>query len=103
MFDMSENTENTEKLIDVEAVLFKHVPTLQCYPVPLRRLLIWGLKDEWVEPGVGKTLHRDLNISLLYTIEDAGHCPMETHPEQVHRIMDKSDAAMRQIRESGPQ
>ena len=41
MFDMS---EATEKSIDVEAVIFKHVPTLQRYPVPLRRLLIWGLK-----------------------------------------------------------
>ncbi len=41
MFDMS---ENTEKSIDVEAMLFKHVPKLQRYPAPLRRFLIWGLK-----------------------------------------------------------
>ncbi|HBS05673.1 MAG TPA: hypothetical protein DEA96_11955 [Leptospiraceae bacterium] len=61
-------------------------------------LLIWGLKDEWVEPGVGKTLHRDLNISLLYTIEDAGHCPMETHPATVNKIIDENDSVLRQLR-----
>ena len=41
MFDMP---ETTEKSVDVEAVLFKHVPALQRYPFPLRRLLISGLK-----------------------------------------------------------
>ena len=33
MFDMA-----TEKSVDVEAVLFTHVPALQRYPFPLRRL-----------------------------------------------------------------
>ena len=41
MFDMP---ETTEKSVDVEAVLFKHVPALQRYPFPLRRLFIWVLK-----------------------------------------------------------
>ena len=41
MFDMP---ETTEKSVDVEAVLFTHVPALQRYPFPLRRLFIWVLK-----------------------------------------------------------
>ena len=41
MFDMP---KTTEKSVDVEAVLFTHVPSLQRYPFLLRRLLIWGLK-----------------------------------------------------------
>ncbi|MBI39840.1 MAG: hypothetical protein CMF59_09585 [Leptospiraceae bacterium] len=77
--------------------------TLQMAQSNLPALLIWGDGDEWVVPEVGRALHQDIKLSLLYMIEGAGHCPMETHPEQVHRIMDKSDAAMRQIRESGPQ
>ncbi len=41
MFDMP---ETTKKSVDVEAVLFTHMPALQRYPFPLCRLLIWGLK-----------------------------------------------------------
>ena len=39
MFDMS---ETNKKLIDVEAILFAHVPVLQRYPILVRRLLVWG-------------------------------------------------------------
>ena len=41
MFDMP---KTTEKSVDVEAVLFTHVPALQRYPFALRRLFIWVLK-----------------------------------------------------------
>ena len=41
MFDMP---GTTEKSIDAEAVLFKHKPALQRYPILPRRLLVWGLK-----------------------------------------------------------
>ena len=62
MFDMSENTENTEKSIDLEAVLFKHLPVLQCYPVPLRRLLIWGLKALVNEDRINQFLRANDNL-----------------------------------------
>ncbi len=53
MFDMA---RTTKKSIDVEAVLFKHVPALQRYPVPLRRLLIWGLRGLANEDRINRFL-----------------------------------------------
>ena len=53
MFDMP---ETTEKSVDVEAVLSKHVPALQRYPVPLRRLLVWGLKTLVNEDRINRFL-----------------------------------------------
>ena len=54
MFDMS---EITEKSIDVEAVLFKHLPALQRYPFPLRRFLIWMIKALVNEDRINRFLH----------------------------------------------
>ena len=41
MFDL---LETTEKSMDVETILFQHLPSLQRYPFMLRRLLILGLR-----------------------------------------------------------
>ncbi len=54
MFDMS---ETTKKSIDVEAILIKHLPALQQYPVPFRRLLVWGLKSLVNEDRINRFLH----------------------------------------------
>jgi len=53
---MSENFENS---IDVEAVLFEHMPTLQRYSVPLRRLLILRLKKLSNEDLINRFLQYD--------------------------------------------
>ncbi|MBU43015.1 MAG: hypothetical protein CMN76_07355 [Spirochaetaceae bacterium] len=65
-------------------------------------LLIWGLKDSWVEPEVGRQLHSDLALSVLFTIPEAGHCPMETHPEKVHTLMEENHAVLMELRRTGP-
>ena len=54
MFDMP---ETTEKLVDVEAALFRHLPALQRYPFPFCRLLIWGLKALVNEDRINRFLH----------------------------------------------
>ena len=51
MFDMP---ETTEKSVDVEAVLFTHVPVLQRYPFALRRLFIWVLKALVIEDRINR-------------------------------------------------
>jgi hypothetical protein len=51
MFDMP---ENTEKLVDVEAVSFIHVPALQHYPFAPRRLFIWMLKALVIEDRINR-------------------------------------------------
>ena len=51
MFDMP---KTTEKSVDVEAVLFMHVPALQHYLFPLRRLFIWVLKALLIEDRINQ-------------------------------------------------
>jgi len=47
------------------------------------KLIIWGLKDEWV-PIVSATDYLKKPHTQSLIISDAGHCPMETHPEKVN-------------------
>ncbi len=54
--------ETTKKSMDVEAFLFKHVPDLQRYPVPLRRLLTWGLKTLVNEDRINRFLQDNDNL-----------------------------------------
>mgnify|MGYP003768599215 CR=1 FL=1 len=42
-------------------------------------LIIWGDKDSWVKPEVGKTLARNIPAAKLVMVPGAGHCPIETH------------------------
>lgn len=49
----------------------------------LPKLIIWGAKDQWVPMiSAADYLKRPNTQSLI--INDAGHCPMETHPEKVN-------------------
>lgn len=53
----------------------------------LPTLIIWGRQDQWVPPRVGSALLEQLPASRLEWIEDAGHNPMETHPEQFMALL----------------
>ncbi len=46
-------------------------------------LIIWGDKDTWVKPAVGKTLAKNLPAARFLILSGAGHCPIETHFEKV--------------------
>lgn len=46
-----------------------------------RTFLIWGKKDEWVKFAFGEK-YAQQNNRPLYTITEAGHNPMETHPSE---------------------
>lgn len=43
--------------------------------------LIWGTEDKWVPIKVGKSFLKKYPKATMKTIEKAGHCTMETHPE----------------------
>jgi pimeloyl-ACP methyl ester carboxylesterase len=42
-------------------------------------LIIWGDKDTWVKPEVGKTLAKNIPAAKFLMVNGAGHCPIETH------------------------
>jgi 2-hydroxy-6-oxonona-2,4-dienedioate hydrolase len=41
--------------------------------------LIWGTKDAWVPISVADKFKERYQKAILFKIEGAGHCPMETH------------------------
>ncbi len=48
--------------------------------------LIWGENDKWVPPNQGRRLAKLIGRPLII-IPGAGHCPMETHPEEFARLL----------------
>jgi pimeloyl-ACP methyl ester carboxylesterase len=44
-------------------------------------MLIWGECDAWVPASDGPSLREQMNVQEYLVIPDAGHCPMETHPD----------------------
>lgn len=45
----------------------------------IQSLIVWGDKDTWVKPEVGKTLAKNIPAAKFLMIPGAGHCPIETH------------------------
>lgn len=52
-------------------------PTRLSTPV----LIVWGRRDNWVPPAVAERLQALLPEARMYWVEEAGHNPMETHPD----------------------
>jgi pimeloyl-ACP methyl ester carboxylesterase len=48
-------------------------------------LLLWGDRDVWITPALGRRLHEGIAGSRLITYADAGHVPMEELPEATAR------------------
>jgi pimeloyl-ACP methyl ester carboxylesterase len=42
-------------------------------------LIIWGDKDTWIKPEVGKALAKNIPSAKFLMVKGAGHCPIETH------------------------
>lgn len=49
--------------------------------------IIWGNQDNWVPISFGKKLNEKMDHAYFYVIENAGHCPMETHHEEFNRVL----------------
>lgn len=47
------------------------------------KLIIWGAKDQWI-PMISAADYLKKPNTQSFIIEEAGHCPMETHPQKVN-------------------
>ncbi len=56
-------------------------PPLDSNRLSMPVTLIWGRDDTWVPLAVGENTQQRLPQAQLKVIENAGHNPMETHPE----------------------
>ena len=54
---------------DIKPVQINTVPSL----------ILWGDRDTWVKPEIGKTLAKNIPDAKFLIIAGAGHCPIETH------------------------
>ena len=50
-------------------------------------LIIWGKKDAWIPIQRGKELHRMFPKAEMKVIDEAGHCPNETHSTQFNQYV----------------
>lgn len=51
-------------------------------PDTLATQVIWGEKDSWIPIQVGNTFLEKHPFAQKIIIPEAGHCPMETHPQE---------------------
>lgn len=49
----------------------------------LPKLIIWGAKDQWI-PMISSADYLKKPNTQSFIIEEAGHCPMETHSQKVN-------------------
>ena len=54
-----------------------------------KMVLIWGKNDLWISPNIAEDWHKNHTQVPFISIEKAGHCPMETHPQQFNGILEK--------------
>jgi pimeloyl-ACP methyl ester carboxylesterase len=50
-------------------------------------LVVWGDKDRFMLPEVGRVLHQTIRGSKFVVIPDAGHFPMWERPDEVNRLV----------------
>ena len=55
--------------------------------LPARQLIVWGRQDAWVPPAVAERTAEALPQAQLAWIDEAGHNPMETHPQEFMRLL----------------
>jgi 2-hydroxy-6-oxonona-2,4-dienedioate hydrolase len=51
--------------------------------------LVWGENDKWVSIEAGKNFVKQYPQAQLFTIAQAGHNPMETHPKEFNQLLNK--------------
>jgi pimeloyl-ACP methyl ester carboxylesterase len=64
-------------------------PVFSFTEVPIKKtpLIIWGEEDTWVPLERGRKLENRFPGSELKIIENAGHCPNETHAKAFNRLV----------------
>lgn len=54
-----------------------------------KMVVIWGENDQWIAEKFAKKWHQSYSEVPFVSIPKAGHCPMETHWEQVNQVFEK--------------
>lgn len=58
--------------------------------IPSNSIVIWGKQDKWIPLAkVEKSIEKLPFQPQLFVIEGAGHCPMETHSNEVNAILQR--------------
>lgn len=52
-------------------------------------VVIWGERDTWIPFRFAQKWHEKYPEIPLESIKNAGHCPMETHPQELHLLWEK--------------
>lgn len=50
-------------------------------------LVVWGEKDGWISPDMGRRLAKDLPNARLTIMKDCGHMPMEECPQGFNKLL----------------
>jgi pimeloyl-ACP methyl ester carboxylesterase len=61
--------------------------TTELEKISIPTLIIWGEKDNWVPLSWSDYIVKTIPNAQLNIINEAGHCPMETHPKQFNEIL----------------
>lgn len=65
----------------------KNLPEEALKTITAPTLALWGKEDSWVPFSDTQRLKTLMPQLQIVNIENAGHCPMETHPEQFNKIL----------------
>ena len=80
-YDYARGEGNRGAFLDVvKSLQFTQYQKIKNIKTPT--LLLWGAKDTWIEPQLGKRFHQDLPNSKLIMYPGVGHIPMEELPKQ---------------------
>ncbi len=83
------NVEYIRKFVRVNATGREKVTNEELNSIRARTLIIWGRKDRLIPVKYAEELHRNIQGSKLEILEDAGHIPHSTNPEEVGKLLAK--------------
>ena len=81
------NVEFIRKFVRVNATGREKVTTAELNSIRARTLIIWGSRDRLIPVKYAEELHRNIQGSRLEILENAGHTPHSTNPDEVGRLL----------------
>jgi pimeloyl-ACP methyl ester carboxylesterase len=71
----------------LELLRAREIQSLSVNDIKSPVLVIWGNKDTWIPIQAGKNFIQQHPSADFKVIEEAGHCCMETHPEEFNKLV----------------
>jgi 2-hydroxy-6-oxonona-2,4-dienedioate hydrolase len=79
--------EGTSPAIMKAAINLRETKKLRIEDFRVNTLVIWGDSDIVISPRKCTQLKEKLPLAEYHILPGAGHCPMETHPDEFNRIL----------------